>query len=136
MVWRVCGKCTLCHHSENRVHFKCFATGNVYQISHLLNCKTKSVIYMLECRKCDIQGVGKTKQNLMARGGQHWRAVINGDMSQKMYQHFQMNGHSVGDMKFLAIEEVFGDDFILAARETYWIDKLHTIRRGLNSNRT
>ena len=38
--------------------------------------------------------------------------------------------------QFLAIEEVFGDDFILAARETFWIDKLQTIRKGLNSNRT
>ena len=134
--WRVCGNCTLCHHSENRLSFKCFATGQLYQIRQLLTCKTSPVVYLLECMRCGQQGVGKTKQTLMARGGQHRRAVMNGDTSQKMYQHFQMNGHCVGDMRFLAIEEVFGDEFILAARETFWIDKLQTIRKGLNSNRT
>ena len=81
------------------------------------------------------QVVGKTKQTLISRGGQHRRAVMNGDTSQKMYQHFQMNGHCVGDMRFLAIEEVFDDEFILAGCETFWIDKLQTIRKGLNSNR-
>ena len=35
-----------------------------------------------------------------------------------------------------AIEVVKGDVFTLEARERYWIDKLCTITRGLNSNRT
>ena len=52
----------------------------------------------------------------------------------KLYQHF--SGHSVNDKKFFAIEVVKGDVFTLEARERYWIDKLCTITRGLNSNRT
>ena len=134
--WKTCNNCTLCRTSENRGHFKSFATKVVYPIKQHLTCKTHRVIYLLECKKCGQQGVGKTTQNLMARAGQHRRAVLNGDGSQKMYQHFQSRGHTTSDMRFLAIEQVFGDDFILAARETFWIDKLQTIRKGLNSNRT
>ena len=52
------------------------------------------------------------------------------------YQHFSSNVHSVNNMKFFAIEVVKGDVFTLEARERYWIDKLCTITRGLNSNRT
>ena len=134
--WRTCNNCTLCRISENRSHFKCFATGVVYPISQLLTCKTRGVTYLLECKKCGQQGVGKTTQSLMVRAGQHRRAVLNGDSSQKMYQHFQTRGHSETDMRFIAIEQVFGDEYILAARETFWIDKLQTIRKGLNTNRT
>ena len=54
----------------------------------------------------------------------------------KMYEHFESRGHSAKDMKFFAIEEVSGDEFVLGARETYWIDKLHTVMKGLNTYRT
>ena len=53
-----------------------------------------------------------------------------------MYEHFERRGHSAKDMKFFAIEEVSGDEFVLGARETYWIDKLHTVMKGLNTYRT
>ena len=81
-------------------------------------------------------GVTSSEDFPITRAGQHRRAVLNGDGSQKMYQHFQSRGHTASDMRFLAMEQVFGDDFILAAKETFWIDKLQMIRKGLNSNRT
>ena len=53
-------------------------------------------------------------------------------------KHFSSNGHGVNDMKFFAIDVVKlkGDVFKLKASERYWIDKLCTITRGLNTNRT
>ena len=54
----------------------------------------------------------------------------------KLYQHFTSMGRDHTDMLVYAIEVVHGDDFVLAARERYYIDKLQTIYKGLNSNRT
>ena len=74
----------------------------------------------------------------MVRGGQHRRAVQDESVEEKnkLYTHFSSGGHSANDMLFYAIETVQGDDFTLQARERHWIDKLCTIPRGLNQNRT
>ena len=97
-----------------------------------------------KCAKCGLQSVGKTSQTLQARGGQHRRAVVKGTEknahSAKMYEHFQQRGHSVSDMRFIAIEAVQGrfknDEDTLAVRERVWIDKLQTINYGLNTYHT
>ena len=140
--WKTCGKCLVCLNSENKTTFTCFATKEKYKINQVLNCKTRNIIYICECSKCGLQSVGKTGQNLQSRGGQHRRAVEKGFDKKKnvnvakMYEHFESRGHSAKDMKFFAIEEVSGDEFVLGARETYWIDKLNTVMKGLNTYRT
>ena len=53
-----------------------------------------------------------------------------------LYKHFSTQGHSHADMLIHGIELVHGDDFVLAARERFWIDKLQTTYKGLNSYRT
>ena len=57
-----------------------------------------------------------------------------------MYEHFRQRGHSSSDMKFIAIELVQGrfegDEDTLTARENVWIDRLQTIKYGLNTYRT
>ena len=79
----------------------------------------------------------------MDRGRQHIQAVqalhadpTNIENARKLYRHFATNGHSHADMKIFAIEKVHGDAFVLAARERYYMDKMETVYRGLNSNRT
>ena len=54
----------------------------------------------------------------------------------KLYRHFATNGHTHADMLIFGIERVYGDAFVLAARERFYIDKMETVYRGLNSNRT
>ena len=56
--------------------------------------------------------------------------------SNTLYQHFSTNGHTHADLLIYGIEKVHGDDYTLAARERYYIDKFETIYKGLNSNRT
>ena len=58
----------------------------------------------------------------------------------KMYEHFQQRGHTVQDMRFIAIEAVQGrfknDEETLSTRERFWIDRLQTISSGLNTYHT
>ena len=74
----------------------------------------------------------------MNRGRQHILAVesLTQAKDTKLYKHFSTAGHSHADMTILAIEKVYGDEFVLAARERFWIDKLQTVYKGLNSYRT
>ena len=93
---------------------------------------------MIECRKCQVQYVGKSVQSLMNRGRQHIQALesLTNNKDTKFYRHFSTAGHTHADMSFLAIEKVHGDEFVLATRERFWIDKMQTISKGLNSYRT
>ena len=142
--WKTCTKCLVCLHSGNRQEFTSYATKEVFKIDSFITCKTRNIIYICECARCGLQSVGKTSQTLQARGGQHRRAVVKGTdknaHTAKMYEHFQQRGHTVSDMRFIAIEAVQGrfknDEETLSTRERFWIDRLQTISSGLNTYHT
>ena len=134
--WRKCSSCTTCHHSENRTRVICKANKESFPILQDITCKDRRIIYMIECRKCHLQYIGKTAQSLMDRGRQHIISAQSLTQNNKLYQHFSSNGHTHADMLFLGVEKVHGDDFILAARERYYINKQQNVYKGLNTNRT
>ena len=76
----------------------------------------------------------------MEKGREHVTNVDNsrteGRATSKLYTHFSTNGHTSRDMMIYGIEQVFGDEFTLQARERYMINKAGTVRKGLNTNRT
>ena len=75
----------------------------------------------------------------MDRGREHVNAIEKGKQdgsAGKMYNHFMSNGHSSRDMLIYAIEIVHGDVVTTGVRERYWINKLDTIRNGLNTYKT
>ena len=77
---KIQGKCTSCL-ANNRtlcciqvVHttkFRRNQTNRIFQIYHNLNCKSKYVIYLLECTKCKIQYVGKAETEFNIRLNNH-----------------------------------------------------------------
>ena len=114
-------------------------------IDHSINCKTRGVPYVVECKKCPNrpQYIGKTKRSLRERGREHITQVEKrkADRNErsgasKMYTHFSSNGHGTQDMLIYAIEQSFGDDFMQQARERMFITRADTIRKGLNTYRT
>ena len=142
MGWRTCGgKCITCQHSENKLEFKVQATREVIQIKQHLTCGAYKCIYWIECSICFLaQYLGKTG-NIKTRGRQHANAIDmlddNGNFvhNNKLYEHFRLPGHSHRNMRIFVLEEVFGDDNILKAREDYWIQKCNTVNKGLNTKR-
>ena len=136
--WRRCSTCITCKHSENRVRFTCKATGETFPILQNITCKDDPTVYIIECKVCQLQYVGKSIQSMMNRGRQHIQAVesLTRAKDNKLYKHFSSPGHSHADMTIFAIEKIHGDEFMLAARERFWIDKLQTTYRGLNTYRT
>ena len=143
--WKKCNKCTACSRSANMSSFKSSATGESFQISDIITCKESPILYIIECTKCHNkpQYVGKSTRNLMTRGREHISNVDKGNFeniafagSGKMYQHFTSNNHSSHDMKIYGIEVVHGEPATCTVRERFWMNKLDTIRYGLNTYRT
>ena len=135
MGFKKCNNCTTCIYSENTRYFKCSATGESFEIKQPLNCLDTNVIYVVCCRKCRIQYVGKTTGTFRARMDAH-RCKINGSADSSLASHFKSRGHNLHHFLAFPVEKVHGDQFTILARERYWINKLDVIAKGLNTNRT
>ena len=93
-------------------------------------CKTKSVVYLIECSKCGIQYVGRTKNPLQKRFTSH-RSDIKNKKQTSVAEHFNLPGHSIEDLTIMIIDQ---EDNVkkLRKRERYWINELKTKAHGLN----
>ena len=49
-----------CDIMEETTSFKSKATKEKYKIRQNINCRSKNIIYLVECKKCGKQGVGST----------------------------------------------------------------------------
>ncbi|XP_035281912.1 uncharacterized protein LOC118231773 [Anguilla anguilla] len=123
--------CRCCGHIwKGAVKFQSTATGEHYNITQYLTCKTPSVIYIIQCKKCPMQYVGKTTTTLQRRSKDH-RSSIRKRQYRPIPVHFNNNGHSLKDLILFPIEQVNGCK-ALKERELYWITELETMARGLN----
>ena len=116
------------------------------KIDQLIRCIDENVVYCIECSHCGMQYIGKTKNQFRKRMIQH-RNIIGSSSSGVALHinhwnpvvyalHFEKKGHSSHNFVCFAIEKVVGDEFVLAARERFYIDKLDVISRGMNTHRT
>ena len=96
-----------------------------------VTCKTKGVVYLIECSKCGIQYVGMTKNALQTRFTSH-RSDIRHEENTSVAKHFNQDGHSMEDLTIMIIDQEDSDKK-LRERERYWIKKLKTkAPHGLN----
>ena len=106
-----------------------------------LDCGSSNVIYLISCRRCGVQYVGKTAQTLRSRLNNH-RNRIKQLVDLYLYNHFSSDGHSINDLCIMPIEEVMlevNDKLSLASklltREEFWIRELCSLYPyGLNDN--
>ena len=133
--WRVCSKqCVACIYSNSMTQFKCTSTGITYKIKNRIGCDDKNVIYLIQCKNCNEQYIGKTSGVVKLRLNKHRNSI--GQSVTSVAKHFELPGHSVRDFFAFGIERVVGDDFVLGTRERFWIDTMDVVSRGMNSNRT
>ena len=124
--------------------FKSNITNCEYHVSspsECMDCSTKNVIYLISCRKCGVQYVGKTCQTLRSRFNNH-RARLKQMCDIFLYNHFNSDNQSIEDINIMPIEEVTvepEDQMTLAdnlsAREEFWYRELCSVYPyGLNDN--
>ena len=99
-----------------------------------LNCSSSNVVYCLQCDKnnCRQIYVGQTQRKLKERFAEH-KTSVRTKTKNTVGEHFNGPGHSVANMKILALEKVFkpGEQMI-EKRESFWINRLEAEFRGLN----
>ena len=98
--------------------------------------KQKNVIYLIECKRCNMQYFGQTNQQV-SKCMNSQRFDINNFDSQSYTSNvalrFNSYPHSIVDFRLLPID-VVKDEMARLCKETYWIHELDTLHpKGMNS---
>ena len=117
-------------------------TNKTYNIYHKTNCKSKNVIYLLQCTLCSLQYVGKfeTPFNLRLKNYRHRVKSTASEKLPPVEEHFRLPHHNFFiHAKFTIIEQIEKSSLdnitlILETHEDNWILRLKTLHPdGLNS---
>ena len=112
----------------------------IFHIYHNLNCKSKYVIYLLECTKCKIKYVGKAETESNIRLNNHQKDVWKPDAIPAI-RHFSGKDHNFNThARFILTEQIRYVDINtekskerLKQRESFWILTLETLTlKGVN----
>jgi hypothetical protein len=123
-----------CRQIRRTTKFRSNRTNRSYDIFHKVNCKSKWVVYLMECIICRTQYVGKSEWPMNMRINKHRNDVPRSD-SLDVCQHFRNPGHHFDThAKFTIIEELKQKNRpklimrkILEQREDAWVVKLRTL---------
>ena len=131
-----CGKsCKVCSYINPSKEVKSTVNSLTHQISGDFSCSTLGVIYLVTCRKCNLQYIGQTSRKFCVRMKEHITDIKKAE-DKVMGRHFNLQGHSLDDFTVQVIEKVMPNNpHILLERERFWILKFSTvIPLGLNSH--
>ena len=125
-----------CVNIKTSSEFTSHVTGKTYSLHHDVNCKSKQVIYLITCKRCNSQYVGQTKQPVSKRMNSHRFDINNFSdpaFSSMVAGHFNLQDHCLKDFSFMPVD-VVKNDIDRLCKETVWIHKLKTHNpSGLNS---
>ena len=131
-----------CRQITSAKNFKSEQTGEIFEIRHRLNCKSRNCIYLGYCIKCrKNQYVGKAETPAHQRFNTH-RYDVTRPSGLMFDKHFDQDDHNFDHhARFVLIEQVknhhnftkLENRAILEEREDFWIQKLKTLApSGLN----
>ena len=97
-----------------------------------MSCRSNYILYLIFCRNCGGNYVGKSKREFRQRHSGHKQEIKNGVGG--LGQHFHrtnVRGCSFSHLEATLIEKVKeGDDAKLAERELYWQYQLRTFKEN------
>ena len=97
------------------------ATSEQRKIIDHLSCKSKNLIYLIQCNKWKCQYILETKRYLNERFGEHCRSMLNHQRLSDptpVSLHFNQAGHSINDVTLIALELIRSNlDAVRKARE-------------------
>ena len=117
-----------------------YRTGKTFKIFNHLDCKSSHLIYLIQCRICQLKYVGKSETSFHIRLNNHRKDSKNTNpiLACKYFQN--LNHNSQRDGKFTLIEQITKTfttleelRLLLKKRENFWILKMKTLYPdGLN----
>ena len=94
--------CNVCKYSHNTDIFQSNNTNETYKITNHISCKSKNIIYMITCKRCNKQYVGETKTELRLRFNNHL-STIRRKTDQPVAIHFNQDAHTIEDVEITGI---------------------------------
>ena len=128
-------RCFTCPFTENTESVTCTNTSIAYQIKQHITCKSYNVIYLITCKRCQKQYIGKTNNPLHIRFT-GTRSQIKTKKNDPVARHFNSNGHSISDVHITPFDLLpFADSHTLLNKETYWIKVFNVVQpHGINAH--
>ena len=123
-------KCVICRdHMVESKKYTSSVTKRSYPITQHLSCKSTWVIYLITCRKCNKQYIGKTNTTLYTRISNTRSQIKNFHTPQNAKlpyaQHFNLPDHTLADLSIMPIEQIHKHtNEIILHRESKLIAKL------------
>jgi len=129
-------RCSHCSFINENTSFNSNNTKETFNMRCDTNCATSNVIYLITCKKCGIQYIGQTSQQISKRMNQHRSDIknyIDQSFSSHVAAHFNKSSHTLQDFSFQPIV-IADSEMERLLKETYWIHRLNTVYpKGLNS---
>ena len=87
----LCGRsrCKTCSALISTDTFTSHYTGKTYTLRTAATCKSRDVVYLLQCRKCGLQYVGETEQALNERLNSHRSDINRKSKDKPVAAHFK-----------------------------------------------
>ena len=114
-------RCNTCKQGLFTTSVTSSSNGKTLNINQPVTCKTKNVCYLINCKKCSQQYIGKTKLEFHARMNNHISDVRTNKKITGMVRHFTDCG--VNNIQPFIPERVGSSR---KAREQFYIDLLGT----------
>ena len=125
-------RCKTCDYIKETDTFRSKVTDKSYTVDTFVTCKTKNVVYLIECKVCRKQYVGMTTRALHKRFNEHMSDIRNKRTQKSVAEHFNLPEHSMEDLTIMIIDQE-DDANTLRKRERYWINELSTkAPKGIN----
>ena len=128
-----CGRsrCKICPALMTTDRFTSHCTGKTYTLRSSATCKSKDVVYLIQCKRCGLQYVGETEQALNERLNSHRSDIKRKNIDKPVAAHFNKPGHSSTDLAVMVIDQLWGNYSVLRKiREERWITILQTASPG------
>ncbi len=134
-----CGRrrCECCLYVKTRSEFDSkYSTS--FTITGRLDCNSKNIVYLIECKKCEEQYVGETSKTLRARLTDHL-SDIRRYCDTSVAEHFNQFDHDMTDLQITPILQMpdegskSSNSVARRKQESFFINKLNTLYpNGIN----
>ena len=128
--------CTTCPFMLETDKITSTASTFSFNVRQQLNCKSTNVVYRLTCQKSQcigLQYIGETGRRFKDRLTEHVGYIRTANLEKPTGHHFNLPGHSLGDLEATIIEKCkFDSPIYRKTRESYFINVFASKYKGLN----
>ena len=99
-------RCKACAHIKTGVTFRSSTTNQEFRVKATADCRTKNVVYLIECARCSIQYIGETENALRAYLTGHRFDISHQKLDRPVAHHFSQPHHSLKDLTIMVVENL------------------------------